>query len=196
VGLTAHDLLMNADVFRRAYPHWPHAEPDSWLTGDPQSAEEAMTTPMPAGEPDDYLYTPCPDCGAVTGEPCPPGCDYNPRTTPPAINGGTMTTDISAGETHTHRAWLDWADSCLAKLAELQQALDTMCASIDAADGDQAQIAAIRTWQAAIGDCETQGRQMVEEVNARQLPVGEAVAAAGGSANTPHAEYADEARAS
>jgi hypothetical protein len=105
-----------------------------------------------------------------------------------------MTTDISAGETYTHRAWLDWAESCLGKLAGLQQALDTMCASIEAADGDQAQADAIRTWQAHIADVEAEGRQMVDEVNARQLPVGEAVAAAGGPENTAHAEYADEAR--
>lgn len=160
-------------------------------------AEDAVRRPAPSpqGEPDDYLIAPCPDCGAAVGEPCKPGCDYDPaRTPPPAANGGTMTTTASAGETYTHRAWLDWAEGCLGQLAALQAALDTMCAQIAADDGDQAQADAIRSWQALIADCEAEGRRMVDDVNARQLPVGEAVAAAGGPANTPHKQYADEAR--
>lgn len=105
----------------------------------------------------------------------------------------TITTE-NAGETYTHRAWLDWAESCLGQLEALQNALDSMCAQIADDDGDQAQADAIREWQAAIEGAQAEGRRMVAEVNARQLPVGEAVAAAGGPANTAHAEYADEAR--
>jgi len=105
----------------------------------------------------------------------------------------TTTTD-NAGETYTHRAWLDWASSCLDRLQALWDALDTMCAQIGADDGDQAQAESIRAWQAEIEGCQAQGRQMVDDVNARQLPVGDAVAAAGGPANTPHKQYADEAR--
>jgi hypothetical protein len=143
VGLTASDLLHNADVWRRAYPHWPHAEP------------------QPEPEP----------------------------------TGGTMTTTTeNAGETYTHRAWLDWAENCLGQLQALQNTLDAMCAQIAADDGDQAQADAIREWQSAIEGVQAEGRRMVDDVNARQLPVGDAVAAAGGPANTPHAEYADEAR--
>ncbi len=106
----------------------------------------------------------------------------------------TTTTETNAGETYTHRAWVDWAESCLTQLEALQSALDTMCAQIGADDGDQAQADAIRTWQAAIEGAQAGGRRMADDVNAVQLPVGEAVAAAGGSQNTPHAEYADEAR--
>jgi hypothetical protein len=103
-----------------------------------------------------------------------------------------MTT--ATGETYTHRSWLDWAAGCLDSLGALRDSLDRMCAQIATDDGDQAQIEAIRSWQAVIEDTIRAGRQMVEKVNARQVPVGEAVAAAGGSVNTPHKQYADEAR--
>jgi hypothetical protein len=104
------------------------------------------------------------------------------------------TTTENAGETYTHRAWLDWAEDCLAKLQALWNQLDEMCAQIASDDGDQAQIEALRSWQSAVEGVQADGRRMVDDVNARQLPVGDAVAAAGGSANTPHKQYADEAR--
>ncbi|HEY3958515.1 MAG TPA: hypothetical protein VGM53_34560 [Streptosporangiaceae bacterium] len=103
-----------------------------------------------------------------------------------------MTT--ATGETYTHRSWLDWATGCLDSLVTLRDNLDRMCAQIADDDGDQAQIEAIRSWQAQLGDTIDAGQQMVEQVNARQVPVGEAVATAGGSENTPHKQYADEAR--
>jgi hypothetical protein len=106
----------------------------------------------------------------------------------------TSTTTQNAGETYTHRAWLGWAEDCMDQLQGLQGVLDAMCAQIAADDGDQAQAASIREWQAAIEGVQAEGRRMVDGVNAVQLPVGEAVAAAGGPANTAHAEYADEAR--
>jgi hypothetical protein len=106
----------------------------------------------------------------------------------------TSTTETNAGETYTHRAWLDWAGFCMDQLEALQGGLDSMCAQIAADDGDQAQADALREWQAAIEGVLAEGRRMVDDVNARQLPVGEAVAAAGGPVNTAHAEYADEAR--
>jgi hypothetical protein len=106
----------------------------------------------------------------------------------------TTTTETNAGETYTHAAWLNWAWECISQLRRLQSVLDSMAAQIGADDGDQAQAEAIRTWQAQITDVTDAGVRMVEDVNARQLPVGEAVAAAGGPANTAHAEYADEAR--
>jgi hypothetical protein len=28
VSVTARDILLDADTFRRAYPHWPHPEPE------------------------------------------------------------------------------------------------------------------------------------------------------------------------
>jgi len=104
------------------------------------------------------------------------------------------TTETGTGETYTHRAWLDWAETSIERLRDLWNSLDSMCAQIGADDGDQAQIAAIRAWQAEIEAVIASGRQMVADVNATQVPVGEAVAAAGGSANTPHKQYADEAR--
>lgn len=105
-----------------------------------------------------------------------------------------MTAEITAGETYTHRQWLDWAEVSMQALEAANEAMDRMCAQIAADDGDQAQIDAIRTWQAEIEACTASGRRMVDDVNATQVPVGEAVAAAGGSANTPHKQYADEAR--
>jgi hypothetical protein len=114
---------------------------------------------------------------------------------PPTTTGGTMTTETApTGETYTHRAWLDWAQNSIDLLADLQSELDTWCAQIEADDGDKSQVDAIRRWQAEIEGVTSAGRRMVDEVNTTQLPVGEAVAAAGGSDNTPHKQYADEAR--
>jgi hypothetical protein len=106
----------------------------------------------------------------------------------------TTTDETSTGETYTHRAWLDWAETSIERLQALWNSLDQMAAQIGADDGDQAQIGAIRSWQAEIEAVITGGRRMVDDVNATQVPVGEAVAAAGGSDNTPHKQYADEAR--
>jgi len=110
---------------------------------------------------------------------------------PITTEGTNMTT---TGETLTHRGWLDWAGDCIGQLQDLYRALDTMAAQIAADGGDQAQITSIRNWQGVITDVVGSGQQMVEQVNSRQIPVGEAVAGAGGSENTPHKEYADEAR--
>ena len=46
--VTVHDILMNADTFRAAYPNWPHPEPD----------EPAGESTIGAGED-----TPCAGCG-------------------------------------------------------------------------------------------------------------------------------------
>ena len=100
----------------------------------------------------------------------------------------------ATGETYTHRAWLDWVNTTIEGLQGLWDSLDAMCAQIADDGGDQAQIDAIRTWQAEVEGCIVSGRHMVREVNLTQVPVGEAVAAAGGSENTPHKQYADEAR--
>ena len=43
--LTAHDILMDADLFRAAYPGWPVTARD--LTGYP----EALDEPRPEGKP-------------------------------------------------------------------------------------------------------------------------------------------------
>jgi hypothetical protein len=114
------------------------------------------------------------------------------RASQQLLNGGIMT--AITGETVTHRAWNDWAQDGISRLEALVASLDVMAATIAADDGDQAQIAAIRDWQAQITDVAAAGRRMVADVNARQVPVGETVAAAGGPENTPNPEYADEAR--
>jgi hypothetical protein len=100
----------------------------------------------------------------------------------------------ATGETYTHKAWLDWAQNSIDLLDDLHSELDAWCAQIGADDGDQSQADAIRRWQAEIEGVAADGRRMVDGVNTTQVPVGEAVAAAGGSDNTPHKEYADEAR--
>lgn len=112
----------------------------------------------------------------------------------PSSNGGTVSDDTGTGETYTHAAWLQWADKSIEQLHALANMLDLMCAQIADDDGDQAQIASIRAWQAQVLEAAEAGRQMVETVNAKQVPVGEAVAQAGGADKTPHKQYADEAR--
>jgi ribosomal protein L37AE/L43A len=132
----------------------------------------------------------CQACGG-TGED-PVNSRQYPNSPSPMTTGEAMT--AVTGETTTHRAWLDWAETSLTGLADLNSQLDTWCAQITDDNGDQSQIDAIRRWQAEIGDVISEGRRMVDEVNATQMPVGEAVQAAGGSVNTPHKQYADEAR--
>ena len=105
-----------------------------------------------------------------------------------------MTTDTSTGEATTYRGWLDWAETSIQGLQDLATDVESMCSQIAADDGDRAQLAALQSWHAQIIDTIANGQRMVTEVHARQVPVGEAVAAAGGSANTPHKEYADEGR--
>ena len=100
------------------------------------------------------------------------------------LNGVDMT--AITGEIVTHRAWNAWAQDAVGSLEALASSLDVMAATIAADDGDQAQIAAIRDWQARILDVAAAGRRMVADVDARQVPVGEAVAATGGPENTPH----------
>lgn len=46
--ISAHDLLRDAGVFRRAYPSWPHAEPE------PQCAPSLYLVQVP-GLPDSLL---------------------------------------------------------------------------------------------------------------------------------------------
>jgi hypothetical protein len=98
------------------------------------------------------------------------------------------------GETNTHAAWLAWAGACITRLQQLRDLLDTMAAQVEADNGDLSQAAAIRVFQAEITDLVASGIRMTDTVNDTQVPVGEAVAAAGGPENTPHKQYADEAR--
>jgi hypothetical protein len=175
--MRVRDICGSADLFRAAYPHWPHAEPPG-----PRRLYECPAHDLVRAD-----HFPCAEApGTSTQSPA-----------AATANGGTVTsTTADTGETHTHRQWLNWAETSIAGLTALYEALDGMCAQIGADDGDQAQAAALRTWQAQIGDTAEAGRRMVDAVNAAQVPVGDAVAAAGGSAATPHKQYADEARAS
>jgi hypothetical protein len=110
-----------------------------------------------------------------------------------ATEGDLMTTPLT-GETNTHAAWRAWAGACITRLQGLAGLLDTMAAQIEADNGDLSQVAAIRVFQAQITDLVASGIRMTDAVNETQVPVGEAVAAAGGPENTPHKQYADEAR--
>jgi|HubBroStandDraft_6_1064221.scaffolds.fasta_scaffold00231_8 hypothetical protein len=103
-----------------------------------------------------------------------------------------MTT--ATGETTTYKAWTEWAEDGISKLQELYRQLDNMAATVSGDDGDAQQIEAIRRWQSDIEGAIAGGQQMLAGVATTQVPVGEAVQAAGGSANTPHKQYADEAR--
>lgn len=98
------------------------------------------------------------------------------------------------GESYTHRAWVAGAGQVIGHLQGLWNALDSMAAQISADGGDQEQLNGIRSWQNAIEGCLAQGRALVAGVNAVQVPVGEAVAAAGGPDSAPNKEYAREAR--
>lgn len=86
MAMTVHDILMNADAFRRAYPSWPHPEPE-------RSAEMLDTTvdetalfdqvrrlkehddlrggylPVVIGHWDRLGYTRCLDCPPQPAEP-------------------------------------------------------------------------------------------------------------------------------
>lgn len=106
----------------------------------------------------------------------------------------TDTTDQMTGETYTHAAWVQWAEASVTRLTALHEQLDTMAAQVGDDDGDKAQIETIRAWQSEIEAVIASGRRMIDDTNATQRPVGEAVAQAGGPDNTPHKEYADEAR--
>jgi hypothetical protein len=68
MSLSASDILRNADTFRRAYPNWPHPEPEERaMTTEPRA--EAIAT-SPAEEPARFFeldvdFPPevcCPDC--------------------------------------------------------------------------------------------------------------------------------------
>jgi len=100
----------------------------------------------------------------------------------------------ATGETTTYRAWTEWAEDAIGKLRDLYRQLDAMAAQIAADEGDQSQIESIRKWQEDIEAVISGGERMVAGVATTQVPVGEAVQAAGGSPNTPHKQYADEAR--
>ena len=44
MSLTSHDILLDADLFRRTYPSWPHAEPDRNPLDGPFVTSRDLTT--------------------------------------------------------------------------------------------------------------------------------------------------------
>jgi hypothetical protein len=65
MATTAHDLLMNADLFKRVYPTWPHGGPA------PEYVSPAVTAPV-LDEAGDAAR--CEDCAHLPGCFCPHDC--------------------------------------------------------------------------------------------------------------------------
>jgi len=63
--MTVRDICGNADLFRAAYPHWPHAEPE----------REVSALESTGNEDSDR----CASCGHLPGCECPHFCE--PQTT-------------------------------------------------------------------------------------------------------------------
>ena len=90
--LSASDLLRNADVFRRAYPHWPSAEPEeparvSFLDAmfSPEAQREILSAipPCPNEPPceHDGLVHDIEDYGDPLPRCCVDGCRCGAATT-------------------------------------------------------------------------------------------------------------------
>jgi hypothetical protein len=108
-----------------------------------------------------------PDPAAGTGQAAAPAGPAAPSPAP-------------AGGTYTHGQWQQAVESLHAAIAELPPALEVMLASLTA-DAGRTQVAGVMTltdqamaWAAAV-------KIMLDEVNARELPVVDTVAAAGGT---------------
>lgn len=96
------------------------------------------------------------------------------------------------GEAYTHRAWLVQAEAVMDTLAQLNAAADAMHASLAFHEAGQAQLAGVLRWQAAICDAMAAGRRLIDETERTQRPVGEAIAAAGGTAQVAAKSYYGE----
>jgi hypothetical protein len=186
----AHSACQEADLVSRCRCCW-QLKPSSWdgtAVYCGRGTDGARFCPEHQAEADGDYAAATPRADRTTR----PLAARQGRAARQPLNGVDMT--ANTGEILTHREWNSWAQDAVGRLEALAASLDVMAATIAGDNGDQAQIASIRDWQVRLLDVAAAGRRMVADVDARQVPVGEAVAAAGGPENTPHPEYADEAR--
>jgi len=61
--VTAHDIIMNADLWRAAYPHWPHPEPERDSPEPPEPAPDPASQEQASANFD--------EAGRCRGEPLP-----------------------------------------------------------------------------------------------------------------------------
>lgn len=87
----------------------------------------------------------------------------------------------TTGEAYTHRAWVIQAEAVMESLAALNAAADAMHASLVFNEAGQSQLDGVQRWQVAIADALATGTQLIAETDRSQRPVGEAIAAAGGT---------------
>lgn len=74
--VTARDIAMDADLFRRAYPGWPHPAPMTTTYPAPQGGTMATSPSTPATAPCGHPVSKVDESGEChgtdpeTGEPC------------------------------------------------------------------------------------------------------------------------------
>jgi hypothetical protein len=112
--------------------------------------------------------------------------DIMPTGTTPAVTAG-------GGESYTHGAWNQATAGIHQRLAAgLPQALEVMLASLNSADAGRTQVSGVMGLADAVQSWAAQVRSMLAEVNARELPVTEAVSAAGGPDEVAGIPYLSE----
>lgn len=159
-------------------------EPLDDLDADPEQAvpdgQEVPGTPAHAAGPDTSVTT---EKAATTEE---LEEDNMTTGTSPAVAG-------SGGESYTHGAWNQATAGIHQRLAAgLPQALEVMLASLNSADAGRAQVAGVMGLADAVESWAAQVRSMLADVNAREVPVTEAVEAAGGPGEVAGIPYLSE----
>jgi hypothetical protein len=109
-----------------------------------------------------------------------------PTGTVPAVTAG-------GGESYTHGAWNQATAGIHHRLtAGLPQALEVMLASLTSADAGRTQVTGVMGLADAVESWAAQVRDMLTQVNVRELPVTEAFTAAGGPDEVAGIPYLSE----
>lgn len=115
-----------------------------------------------------------------------------PTGTSPVVRQAATATRNGAGESYTHGQWNEAVADIAHRLATLPQALDTMLGSLHAADAGRSQVAGVVALAEQTHGWAQQVKAMLAEVNRRELPVVEAVDAAGGPPEIASIPYLSE----
>jgi hypothetical protein len=99
-----------------------------------------------------------------------------PATTPEGDNAMSCN-----GEVHTQADWADQSGGILAQLDAITASAENMLRSLRAREASRSQMTAAAAWADQVAAVAARGRELVDEVNARQDPYVGAVQAAGGS---------------
>jgi hypothetical protein len=100
--------------------------------------------------------------------------------------------DTGGGESYTHGQWQQSTARLHQAVAELGPALDDMLSSLTAADAGKTQFAGVMDIHDRAAAWADQVRTMFTDVNARELPVVDAVGAAGGPDDINKITYYEE----